>query len=290
MNKFFKYLSVVVAASVLFLSCKKNNLVIDKDVTPPTFVKFNTILPGDTIASYYITDNSAPVILPIGVTTVSNQDRVVPITYTSATAVQGQQFDAPNSVTIKAGEATTTLAIQGLASGYPVSTKIDTLTITVGGGDMPTSAYRSKYKLILRKYCEVTIDDFIGIYDNTREDWGGSTYGPYTTAVSSITPISDTKATIVVENIYNFGWGPITFELDWADPANFTVTPVPQSSGIADAGTIDSDYSGYEVQVRAFSGQPGTFSSCEGTITLRMQLGVAGLGWFSDLYEVVLAR
>jgi len=290
MNKFFKYLSLVVAASVLFLSCKKNNLVIDQEVTPPTFVKFNNILPGDTIYTYYITDNSAPVVLPIGVTTVSNQDRVIPVTYTSSGAVQGQQFDGPNSVTIKAGEATTTLAIQGLVSGYPVSTKIDTLVITVGGSDVPSSAYRSKYKLILRKYCEVTIDDFIGIYDNTREDWGGSKYGPYTTAVSSITPISDTKATIVVENIYDFGWGPITFELDWADPANFTVTPVAQSSGIANAGTIDSDYAGYEVQVRPFSGQPGTFSSCENTITLRMQLGVAGLGWFSDLYEVVLAR
>jgi len=279
-----------VAASALFISCKKNNLIIDKDVTPPAFVKFNTILPGDTTSTYYITDNSAPVVLPIGVTTVSNQDRVIPVTYTSKGAVQGQQFDGPNSVTIKAGEATTTLAIQGLVSGYPVSTKIDTLVITVGGSDVPSSAYRSKYKLILRKYCEVTIDDFIGIYDNTREDWGGSKYGPYTTAVSSITPISDTKATIVVENIYDFGWGPITFELDWADPANFTVTPVAQSSGIANAGTIDSDYAGYEVQVRPFSGQPGTFSSCENTITLRMQLGVAGLGWFSDLYEVVLAR
>ncbi len=290
MKRFIKYLNFAVVAAALLVSCQKNNLVIDQDITPPSFVKFNNVLPGDTTYSYYITAASPPVVLPIGVTTVSNQDRTINVTYTSSTAVQGTQFSAPSTITIPAGQTTANLEIQGLVAGYASSTKIDTVIIQVGGGDVPSSDYRSKYRLILRKYCDVVIDDFLGDYDNTNELWGTSDYGPYTTSISSITPVSATKATITVENIFDFGWNPIQFELDWADPANFKVTVVSKDAGIADAGTIDSDYAGYEVMVRPFSGRTGTFSSCEQTVTLRFQLGVAGLGWFGDLYEVSMVR
>lgn len=279
----------MLVAAVMLISCKKNNLVIDQDITPPAFVKFNTILPGDTTYSYYITSNSPPVVLPVGVTTVSNQARTIQVTYTSSGAVQGTQFSAPSTITIPAGEAITNLAIQGLFAGYTSSTKIDTLIITVGGGDVPSSDYRSKYTLIMRKYCDVVVDDFLGDYDNTTELFGTSAYGPYTTSISSVTPVNATKANIVVENIYDYGWGPITFELDWTDPANFKATVIAQNSGIANAGTLGAAYAGEQVAVRP-SAQAGTFSSCEGTLILRMQIGVAGLGFFSDLYQLTMKR
>ena len=289
MKRFIKYLNFVVVAAALLVSCQKNNLVIDQDVTPPSFVKFNNILPGDTTYSYYITPSSPPVVLPVGVTTVSNQDRTIQVTYTSSGAVQGTQFSAPSTITIPAGQTIANLEIQGLVAGYASSTKIDTLIIQVGGGDVPSSDYRSKYRLIMRKYCDVVIDDFLGDYDNTTELFGTSAYGPYTTSISSVTPVSATKARIVVENIYDYGWGPIKFELDWTDPANFKATVVAQDAGIADAGTLGAAYAGEEVAVRP-SSQAGTFSSCEGTLILRMQIGVAGLGYFSDLYQLTMKR
>ena len=65
---------------------------------------------------------------------------------------------------------------------------------------------------------------------------------------------------------------------------------IAQSSGIADAGTLSGSFAGEEVAVRPYAGQPGTFSACTGRLTLNMQLGVAGLGFFGDLYTVNMVR
>jgi hypothetical protein len=188
-----------------------------------------------------------------------------------------------------AGKAVDTLTIQGLFSGYTSSTRIDTLKITLGSSEVPTSAYKGTYTLYLRKYCDVSINDFAGIWGNTNELFGSSAYGPYTTAITSITPTGTNKARIAVENIYDTGWGPIEFDLDWNDPSNQTVKVVDKSSGIGDAGDLNSAYTGYEVAVRA-NGLVGSFSACEPVIVLKLQLGVAGLGWFSDPYTVTLKR
>ena len=46
MNNFFKYAYTAIAGiSLLFIvSCKKNNLVLDMDVTAPAYAKFNNKL------------------------------------------------------------------------------------------------------------------------------------------------------------------------------------------------------------------------------------------------------
>ena len=44
------------------------------------------------------------------------------------------------------------------------------------------------------------------------------------------------------------------------------------------------------VPTAALSATPGTYSYCDGTFTLKMQLGVTGIGWFNALYTVNMAR
>lgn len=244
--------------------------------------------PADSIGTFFIRSNNNVFKLPIGVTAVADRDRTIQLSYSSNSAVQGQQYSAPATITIPAGKALDTLTIQGLFAGYPSSSKVDTLKITVGG-DVPTSAYKGTYTLYMRKYCEVNINDFAGDYNNTIEDYGGSKYGPYSTTVSNITPISATKARLSVTNIWDSGWGPIEFELDWSDPTNHTVIVVDKSSGIGDAGTLSSTYAGRQVAVRA-NGRVGTFNACDPSITLNLQLGVAGVGFFGAAYTVVLSR
>ncbi|MGV3530682.1 MAG: hypothetical protein ACO1OO_17395 [Flavisolibacter sp.] len=291
MKKIFSIILFTGIASLVFVACQKNNLVIDKDVVPPSYAKFNTIAAGDTIGRYLLRSVGNTFKLPIGVTTVSDHPRTINLSYSSNTAAQGQQYEAPTSITIPAGQAVDTLTIKGLLAGYASSSRVDTLKITITEGDgVKASPYKQNYYVIMRKYCDVDLNAFLGDYNNTNEDWGGSKYGPYTTSISSVTPISATKGRIVVENIFDWGWGPITFELDWFDPANFKVTVVPQTSGIADAGKLSSAYAGGQVAVRPMSGVSGTFNSCDQVITLKMQLGVAGVGYFSDLYTVVMAR
>src|SRR3954471_6313951 len=119
-------LSFFLAALMIFTitSCKKNNLVVDKDpISPPSFSEF--ALTGDAATSkrvaYFVTDDPASEVkIPVGITTVANTARRIDFTYSSSTAaVAGTQYNAPASIVIPAGEALDTLRIQGLFSGYP---------------------------------------------------------------------------------------------------------------------------------------------------------------------------
>jgi hypothetical protein len=146
---------------------------------------------------------------------------------------------------------------------------------------------------------QVNLSDFSGVYNNTVEKLGtGSPYGPYTTRVIQVKPLTTTTGEITVENIWDIddpqtpaydGWKPIVFKLDWTDPNNPIVT-LDQQNGIADGGTLSATYSGRQVQVRAYAGQNGTFNFCDQLLVLKMQLGIVDLGWFTALYEVKMER
>ncbi|MGB3116545.1 MAG: hypothetical protein WBB11_09985 [Ferruginibacter sp.] len=136
-----------------------------------------------------------------------------------------------------------------------------------------------------------------GDYNNTNETLGTSAYGPYTTSISSTSPAGPTSATAVVENIFDSGWGPISFTLDWTDPNNRTTTVITQNAiPGSDAGSLNAAYAGLPVAVRPYATSgPGTYSACAQELTLNMQLGVgdgAGgvLGYFGVLYQVKLKR
>jgi hypothetical protein len=145
---------------------------------------------------------------------------------------------------------------------------------------------------------QVNLPDFSGIYNNTNEKLGTSPYGPYTTRVIQVTPLTATTGEITVENIWDVddpatpaydGWKPIRFRLDWTDPNN-PIATLDEQTGIGDGGTLSSTYSGREIAVRAYAGQPGTFNYCDQVLVLKLQLGIVGLGWFTALYEVKLER
>ena len=290
MRKASLYLSIAAVAAFAISSCRKNNLVVDQDVAAPAFVKFNTILPADTATTLYVSETQDAFKLPIGITNVSDKDRTIQISYSSNTATRGTHFTGPTSITIPAGKAADTLTIQGLFAGYASapSTRVDTVRVTLGG-DVPTNAYKGTYTLYLRKYCNVTINNFAGVYNNTREVLGTSAYGPYRTTVTNITPVSATKAIISVSNIYDTGWGPIEFELDWSNKAAHTTRVIAKSTGIGDAGDLSATYAGQQVAVRA-NNLVGTFNACDPMIRLNFQLGTSGGVWFSTSYTVTLMR
>ena len=291
MRKASLYLSIAALAAFAISSCRKNNEVVDRDVVPPPFAKFNTILPSDTASTYYVSETQEPFKIPIGITTVSDKDRTIQISYSSRSAVQGTHYNAPTSIVIPAGKAVDSLVIQGLFSAYATAStsKVDTVRITLSGGDVPTNAYKGAYTLYLRKYCNVVINTFGGVYNNTRELLGTSAYGPYRTTVTNITPVSATKAIISVSNIYDTGWGPIEFELDWSNKAAHRTTVIAKSTGIGDAGDLGAAYAGQQIAVRA-NNRFGTFNACDPMISLNFQLGTSGGTWFSTTYTVTMMR
>lgn len=289
-NKISKLFIAAGLVSMVFVSCKKGEH-IDNIIAPPEAARFNKTTPT---GSFFI-DPTNPATgltftVPVSISTVSSADRTLNLTYTSSTgAAQGVQYNGPASVTIPAGETTASFDITGIPAGYDVPGRKDNLVINISSPD--TVYKRGTFWLTMQKYCAVNFPAFAGDYDNTNEVWGTNTWGPYTTAVETITSTGPTSARITVSNLFDFGWNPITFDVDWSNPSAFTVNVVPQSSGIGDAGTLSNGtYAGLEVAVRPFAGNPGTFSSCDGSITLRMQLGVAGVGWYGNLYQVTMVR
>lgn len=251
-------INVVLSSIVLFAinACKKNNLVVDKDVTPPSYAKFNVRQAADTAGTYYVASSGLTYKIPIGLTTVSDKDRTIQLCYTSTSAVAGAQYNAPATVVIPAGKAVDTLVIQGLYSGYPSSSRVDVVYVKICGGDVPASAYWSTYKLTMRKYCDVSLASFAGDYNNVIDN---GNYGPYYVAIVPGTT-SGTTGTLLIDNIWDPGV-PVTttVNLDWTDPSNFKVTiPDQVYYGAADWWIVGTS--------------AGTFSSCNQTFTLRYKL------------------
>ena len=273
---------------VALAGCEKTEVTI-----PPSQAHFV----GSALQTYTIELDPPPVYnVVVGATNVASQDRQVSYAVTSPTgAVAGTHYTigSPGSVIIPAGQATANIDVHGIYSAY-TSGRRDTLVFTLLDPELTPADFADTVKLVLRGACfegDVNLDEFLGDYDNTNETLGTGAYGPYTTTISSVNQLTPTSGTIVVENIFDFGWGPITFTLDWSDPNNRTAIVVTQNSGIADASTVfGSAYAGEEIAVRPYAGEPGTFSICTNKLTLKMQIGIAGIGYIPDLYTVEMAR
>lgn len=241
-------------------SCKKNNAVVDKDIAPPTAAEF--LAYNNAPFVYYITSTNDPLKIPVGFTTVSGEQRTMQFTYTSKTAAQGVQYNAPASMTFAPNKVVDSLTFTGLFSGYPLSTRVDTVIIRQTGQPAKNIA-RDSVIVILRKYCNVILTDLAGDYTKTYE----GTYGPYTSNVSNVVmvPGSTTKATAKVSNIYDSGIE-ATVTFDWTNKSSFNVTLSPESQATPYTS------GGLPLMLRLAPNTTSTFSSCEKTVTLRLQL------------------
>jgi hypothetical protein len=292
MKMIFKLRNLLFLAFIAFLlgSCKKGD-VISIPLEVATFA-------GLSAGSYFILSPTTTFKVPIGLTTVENKDRQVTVTVTSPTgAVAGTHYTlSGTTVTIPAGQTKAEITVNGSFNLYNTGRK-DTLIFTIQDptGSNRSEGFNNVFKLFVSGPCfegDVTLSAFLGTYAKTNEDFGGSTYGPYTTTITSATPLTATTAMITVTNIYDFGWGPITFKLDWTNASNriVSVEPSPQEN-TGDAGTLSGTYAGQKVWIRNHSnGQLGTFSACNGTLTLVMQTGVVNVGFFGAVYIVTMAR
>jgi hypothetical protein len=273
-------LSIITLAVVAgFTACQKNNLAVDTDLVPASAAKFNTSVLQST---YYVRASGVPFSLPVGVTTVSDKARTINLTYASNTgAAAGVQYNAPATITIPAGKALDTLRVTGIFAGYPLASRVDTLRVTVGGGDVPKNDYNNTYTIIMRKLCDVNLTTLSGSYTKTREynNTGGLAYGPYTTQVIGLASTGATSAAGRIRNVYDWDWADLTVNLDWTNPLAPTATIPLQRTFGSDA------YS-----VRSTPGRPNTFSACDNTITITLDfLNAAGAVTYSG-YQVQMVK
>ena len=129
----YNFLKIVLLSITItgFLSCKKNNLVVDKD---PVVAERARFLINPLINTYYVRSTGNAYKIPVSVTTVSNVDRQIQFTYTSLRAASGVQYTAPATLTMKAGQVIDTLSFSGLFAGYPTGRR-DTVKVKITSND-----------------------------------------------------------------------------------------------------------------------------------------------------------
>lgn len=288
------------ATALLLTSCDRTKPYTIE--VPPAEAHFV----GKMSQIYTVQDNAnSQFKLSVGTTNVTNADRT--ITYKvkpSTNLAPGTGYtiatgNTTGTVTIKAGQAVADIIIKAPFAPYADPTRRDTLMFTLSEPSVKVAGFQDTVYLTLRGQClesNVVVAELLGDYANTNEDLDGSAYGPYTTKISSAVATSPTTANIVVENIFDAGWAPITFALDWSDPNNRTVT-LENQTNIGLGSTLvgaNSPYASWQVQVGPGSAA-GTFSSCNQTLNLNIGLGVldpaTGQGGFFNVeYTVSMAR
>jgi hypothetical protein len=284
MKKIFRFSFLAFAMVFLFTSCKKNNLIVDKTpiVSAPAAAEF--LLTNFTKNYFVASSGTAGYNIPVGVTNVSPEDRTIQLVYTSSTgATLGTHFNAPTSLVIKGGQAVTNLNIQGVYSFYS-SSRVDTLKVKITNGSIAAFKGKDSVVLVMQKYCDVVLADLTGDYTNTNEytSAGAFSYGPYTAALANVVSTGTYTATADIQNIYDDGWNDIPCVLDWTDPANFKVTIALTPTGKAYAGATATS-------VRTSSTKPSTFSACDRSVTIYIDLVNATTGVATTSgYKVVL--
>src|SRR5215213_5682163 len=275
-------------AVVLVAACKKETEV----VTPPAEAHFT----NESVGNYSISAPNVTYKIPVGTTTVSDQARTIKVTITSPTGAQaGTHYTAPATVTIPAGKAIDSLEIKGVYTQYLTGRK-DTLIITLQDADLKASSYNSTFILLVRGACretDIVLAELLGDYTKTNEDWGGNLWGPYKTTITAVNQLTPTTATITVANIFDNGWSPLVFTLDWTDPVNRKITLVQQVAGGNAGDSFGPAYDGMPYAVRSIpaslGGAVGTFSYCNQTLVLKMLVGISGVGFAPDIYTVNMA-
>ena len=301
MKSFFKLNMLVLSFTTLFfVGCDKT------DPYPVNFPEPRVHFLGTPIQSVQIlAAGQAAYDVTIGSTDVASSDRIVTYTVSSTTgAVGGTNFTIATGnnsgvVTIPAGGTMAKIPVQGIFAPYNATGRKDTLLISLKEPSIKPMR-PDTIRLVLRGTCfegDVEYAALRGVYARTIEKFGtGAPYGPYRTTITAASAITPTTGVITVANIYDFGWGPIRFNIDYTNPALRTVTAIADNaiSG-SNAGDFNPQFNGRLIAVRQFPGDLGTFSACSNTLTLKMQLGVSDgaggvSGYFPDLFLVTMQR
>jgi hypothetical protein len=288
-----KYVSKILAFSLLLgallYGCKK----VEDVAIPPVEAHF--LFKSSDV--FRVLQEGQRYKLPIGITTTSTSARTIDISISSPSgATEGNQYKLiKGQAFIPAGGAVDSIIIEGNFSAYNAGRK-DTLIISIVEKDNVKSIISNKtFRLLIAGPCfegNVDLNELLGAYTKTNELFGTSAYGPYETRITGVKQLTATTGEITVENIYDLGWGPIKFILNWTNVNNRTVTLVKQDN-IAPASTVfGASQSQRNISVRAHpTGGSGTFSYCNNTLVLKMQVGITELGAYApDVYTVNMAR
>lgn len=274
-NKLFALLTIAAVLAVI-AGCEKYT---DNLILPPEQAHFSNQSSGKLIVS---NNTASPFKIAVGITTVSDKERVVNIkVYSPTGAVAGTHYSLnKTTANFAPGKVSDTLVVTALAISQYMANRIDTLVFVVEkGGDKYSGApsdYNDTFKLRIGPCYESEISSALatleGSYTNTQDNFNGAGY-VYTSNIVSTKYTTATTGNITIKNLLDLGTPTdATFSMDWTNPATPRIVTGDQNLG-GDAGLVfGATYNGWNYLIRQ-SGS-GNFNFCSETITLSFNLSI----------------
>lgn len=190
-----------VAALIAFSGCDQDKVVY----SGPNYLMFS-----DTLYTYAVQETNEIFNVPVSATVPADYDRTfgVEVIDKESNAVEGKHYKIlSNTVTIKAGEMSTDVKVQGLYKNIGITDSLGFALRLVIPDTEQWSLYKNEAKVMMQKICPFDIKNFKG-YCKVTSSYLSSDYYPKKVDLRLVTSdiVEGKENTIVVHDLYFDGY------------------------------------------------------------------------------------
>lgn len=190
-----------VAALIAFSGCDQDKVVY----SGPNYLMFS-----DTLYTYAVQETNEIFNVPVSATVPADYDRTfgVEVIDKESNAVEGKHYKIlSNTVTIKAGEMSTDVKVQGLYKNICITDSLGFALRLVIPDTEQWSLYKNEAKVVMQKICPFDIKNFKG-YCKVTSSYLSSDYYPKKVDLRLVTSdiVEGKENTIVVHGLYFDGY------------------------------------------------------------------------------------
>ena len=190
-----------VAALIAFSGCDQDKVVY----SGPNYLMFS-----DTLYTYAVQETNEIFNVPVSATVPADYDRTfgVEVIDKESNAVEGKHYKIlSNTVTIKAGEMSTDVKVQGLYKNIGITDSLGFALRLVIPDTEQWSLYKNEAKVVMKKICPFDIKNFKG-YCKVTSSYLSSDYYPKKVDLRLVTSdiVEGKENTIVVHDLYFDGY------------------------------------------------------------------------------------
>ena len=190
-----------VAALIAFSGCDQDKVVY----SGPNYLMFS-----DTLYTYAVQETNEIFNVPVSATVPADYDRTfgVEVIDKESNAVEGKHYKLlSNTVTIKAGEMSTDVKVQGLYKNIGITDSLGFALRLVIPDTEQWSLYKNEAKVVMQKICPFDIKNFKG-YCKVTSSYLSSDYYPKKVDLRLVTSdiVEGKENTIVVHDLYFDGY------------------------------------------------------------------------------------
>lgn len=190
-----------VAALIAFSGCDQDKVVY----SGPNYLMFS-----DTLYTYAVQETNEIFNVPVSATVPADYDRTfgVEVIDKESNAVEGKHYKIlSNTVTIKAGEMSTDVKVQGLYKNIGITDSLEFALRLVIPDTEQWSLYKNEAKVVMQKICPFDIKNFKG-YCKVTSSYLSSDYYPKKVDLRLVTSdiVEGKENTIVVHDLYFDGY------------------------------------------------------------------------------------